>query len=248
MARQKGLVPLIGTLGGINFYFRKGKPVARIAGGGFNPEAIKKSLKMQRVRENSSEFGRVSKAKKLVRVGLHPFLKDYADVTLHGRMMRLFQEIKVLDTVLERGHRRFENGLDTDAGRLLLMGFDFTAQKASEMLPGDGAFDAVAQHYMIANIQIEKLRLLQRATGMQVCFGILEVDFEGGTQAFFSSTPLFIARDFSGDDVTLIPETLPSGNGVRIAVLQVRYYQEVNGERFLLKDLGMQGLEVVRVY
>jgi hypothetical protein len=36
MAEQKGLIKLTGTVGEFNFYFRKGKPVARKAGGGFN--------------------------------------------------------------------------------------------------------------------------------------------------------------------------------------------------------------------
>ena len=74
MARQKGLIKLVGTIDGINFYVRKGTPVARKAGGGFTSERVKHSPALVRTRENSREFGHVSKFKKLFRMGLFPFL------------------------------------------------------------------------------------------------------------------------------------------------------------------------------
>ena len=52
MATQKGIISLTGTLGDINFYFRKGKAVARKAGGGFNGKAIKTKPSMVWIREN----------------------------------------------------------------------------------------------------------------------------------------------------------------------------------------------------
>lgn len=41
MAKVKNIVGLQGTIGGVNFYLRKGVPLARAAGGGFNGDAIK---------------------------------------------------------------------------------------------------------------------------------------------------------------------------------------------------------------
>ena len=79
MARQKGIIQLEGTLGDINFYFRKGKPVARKAGGGFNAKNIKTSATMVRVRENNTEFGNSSKVKKVFKLSLHPFLNAYKE-------------------------------------------------------------------------------------------------------------------------------------------------------------------------
>ena len=70
MASQKGIFPLEGTLGGVNFYYRKGKAVARKSGGGFNGMAIKTKDSMVRVRENGSEFGSVSKVKKMIRMSV----------------------------------------------------------------------------------------------------------------------------------------------------------------------------------
>jgi len=73
MAKQKGMIPLVGTIGGINFYYLNGKPVARAAGGGFNGKAIKTKSRMQRVLENASEFGHCSKVNKAFRMALRPF-------------------------------------------------------------------------------------------------------------------------------------------------------------------------------
>lgn len=248
MAKPKGMISLKGTINDINFYYLNGKAVARAAGGGFNRESIKKSPKMVRVRENSSEFGMVSKAKKLIRLGLYPFLHDFKDVTLHARMMRLFQEIKTLDTVSERGQRTFQKGLATNEGRSLLVNFAITQQKASIMLPGHCVFDAVAQKYTVSNITPSTLRLPKGATGMKVCLGILEADLNAEVSKLFVSDVVSIDANYGNTSFVLTPEPLPTADGVRIAVLQVRYYQEVGGKVFLFNELKEQGLEIVGVY
>lgn len=248
MATQEGIITIKGTVYGFNFYEYNGKIIARKAGGGFNGKAIRTKPEMARVRENASEFGMVSKATKLLRLGIYPFLKDIKDLTLHSRMMSLFQTIKTLDTVSERGKRTFQNGLATAAGRSLLLDFAFTSQKASSMLPGNGMFAIEAQEYRISDIDITALRLPKGASGMQVCFGILEVDFAEGSSQFFASSTVTIDARFSATGFVLTPESLPTGNAMRIAVLQVRYYQEVNGEVFLFNELATQGVEVVGVY
>ena len=70
MAKQKGIIPLVGTIGGVNFYYLNGQPIARRAGGGFNGKAIKTKASMHRVRENASEFGHCSKVNKVFRHAL----------------------------------------------------------------------------------------------------------------------------------------------------------------------------------
>lgn len=129
MATQKGIIKLEGTIDGINFYFRKGKAVARKAGGGFNGKAIKTKDSMVRVRENGIEFGAVSKIKRLFRVSVAEALVAFNDGTLHGRMMKLLQEIKVLDAVSERGKRSVSLGLKTAVGKQLFSNFLFTPKQ-----------------------------------------------------------------------------------------------------------------------
>lgn len=75
VAKQTGIIPLVGALNGINFYYLNGKAIARKAGGGFNGKAIKTKVSMQRVRENASEFGLCSDVNKAFRTALMPFYK-----------------------------------------------------------------------------------------------------------------------------------------------------------------------------
>jgi hypothetical protein len=248
MAKQKGIVSFIGTINGMNFYLRKGVPVVRATGGGFNGERIKTQPEMVRVRENSSEFGRVSKAKKLFRLGLHPFLKDVADVTLHGRLMRLFQAIKVLDTVSARGERRFEKGLVTPEGHALLLDFALTHKKASVLLPGKGHFEPTTLCYTVTGLILKNAKLPKGATGLQISLGVLTVDFENEVPAFYKSEPLRLDAAFTATTFSLTPVVIPTGTEIKIAVLQVQYYQEVNGAVYLFKELGLQGLEVLEVF
>lgn len=150
MATQKGIIPLVGTIGGINFYFRKGKAVARRAGGGFNGKAIKSKPSMVRVRENNSEFGDCSRVKKAFRIALTPFLSRYKEGTLHGRMMQLFQGIKDCDTSSVRGSRKIGVGITTVAGFALFKKFQFTPKcDVSVVVPMNGIYDAVACVYSV---------------------------------------------------------------------------------------------------
>ncbi|WP_458626754.1 hypothetical protein [Winogradskyella sp. PC D3.3] len=77
MAQQTGIIPLVGTLNGINFYYLNGKPIARKAGGGFTRKAIKRKASMQRVCENANEFEHCSAVNKAFRLALTPFYKGY---------------------------------------------------------------------------------------------------------------------------------------------------------------------------
>ncbi|GAA4243219.1 hypothetical protein GCM10022292_17010 [Winogradskyella damuponensis] len=99
VAQQRGIIPLIGTLNGINFYYLNGKPIARKAGGGFTRKAIQTKSSMQHVRENATEFGHCSVVNKAFRSVLGLFYKGYKFTHFHSRLMGLFTRLKVLDTV-----------------------------------------------------------------------------------------------------------------------------------------------------
>lgn len=58
MARQKGIIKLKGTLGGITFYKTSLDGHLAREKGGIEAERIANDLAFQRTRENNSEFGR----------------------------------------------------------------------------------------------------------------------------------------------------------------------------------------------
>lgn len=246
MAKQTGIIKLEGTLGGINFYTRKGKPVARKAGGGFTKESIKNSPTMERVRENNTEFGDCSKVKKCLKASLHPFLYQYKEGELHARMMQVFQQIKMCDTISVRGKRNVGIGIATPMGELLFQKFVYTPKRSvSKTLMGSGSLDWDSFSYSIRRFAIKNVRFARSATHFEVSFGVLCFDFNTLDYALFMGTPLLIGRDFEATSFSLSPTNLPVGTGSQLAFVGLKFYQEVNGVLYLLQNENAIGLELV---
>lgn len=248
MAEQKGLVKLTGTVGEFNFYFRKGKAVARKAGGGFSSEKVKHSPAMVRTRENSSEFGHVSKFKKLFRLGLFPFLTGFTDPTLHGRLMSLLQTIKTFDTVSLRGQRSLGIALGAPEGQKLLKDFSFGEQRVSQLLRSRLVFDTASATLTVADFSTQALKFPLGSSVAEVQFGVLRIDYAQAKKELFMSDAHVITPTDIETHFTMMPTVLPTGTGVFIAVAGVKFYEVVNGERYLVKSMDTQGIEVVGVW
>jgi hypothetical protein len=246
MAKQKGIISLVGTLGELNFYYRKGKPVARIAGGGFTAEAIKTKASMVRVRENSSEFGRCSKVKSGFRIALFPFLKFYKEGSLHGRMMQLFQGIKDCDVSSDRGSRTVGQGILTTAGKALLRDFEFTPTfKFERVLPMKGVYDDLTCTYSVTDFDLSTVRFPKGASHVELQFGVLGVDFDAAIYKLSLAAPMLIAKGAVLGSFSLQPSILPAVGLHRFAYLGITFYQEVGGIPCVLREEGSIG--IVRV-
>ena len=244
MANQVGIVPFVGTLDGINFYMRKGKPVARKAGGGFNGTAIKKSASMVRVRENNTEFGHCSCVKKLFKNSLFPFLGKQRNEELQGRLMQLFMKIKDADKVSERGKRQIGIGLENADGKALLDGFCFTS---FDLPTENGAYDVLSNTYTLRDFAPKKLGFATGATHFELEFGVVVLDLAEQKAVLYKSEVVRVVKNGVVQDVVL-PVVVPAGvNGVRIGVLHYRFSQEVNGDFYGFQEQSGFGLKVVGV-
>lgn len=243
MARQKGIVFFEGTLGGINFYYRKGVPIARRAGGGFNAKAIKTSPKMVRVRESNSEFALCSTINKHFKRALQPFLLGYKDGTLHARLMRLFLGLKDLDATSERGKRRVGVGYATAYGPRLLSDFKVTPERP-RLFDADYSFDWDALQLEVRNFSIASAQYPVGADTMEVMVGVLRFDFDTCTYDSVMADRVFIDRDFGATTFTIAVDGLPEGVGVLVAVARVAFYQRVNDRLFLLPGSAGFGVEM----
>lgn len=246
MAKQTGIIKLEGTLEGLNFYIRKGKAVVRKAGGGFNGKKIKTSPSMVRVRENNTEFGDCSKVKKYLKASLHPFLNLYKEAELHARMMQLMQQIKVCDTFSDRGKRNVGIGIGTPMGEELFRKFVFTPKRSvSSTLMGVGFFDWDSFSYTVRDFAIKDVCFARSATHLELSLGVLCFDFETLEYELHMGTPLLIGRDYDVSSFTLSLRDLNFGLGKQFAYVGLKFYQEVNGELYLLQDEEAIGLELV---
>ena len=141
MATPKGLIGFQGTIGGISFYMRKGKPCARKAAGP-SKEKIATSKKCKRTRENNAEFKGAVAASKLLRQGLNPFVKDFADWNISGRLNGVFRN--VIDRAVGiRGERPIEILPNMD----LLIGFN---------LHKEISFDSIFQAPVTASVNSDR--------------------------------------------------------------------------------------------
>lgn len=246
MAKVKGVVSLVGTIGGINFYYRKGELIARKAGGGFNGKAIKKSPTMQRVREQNSEFANCSAVNREFKRALAPMLEGYVDGTLHSRLMSFFLKVKTLDAESKRGERIVAKGIDTPFGRKLLKDFIFTP-KHSNLLPAQLSFDWNTFTFSVNGFDVKWIKFPQQADYLEVKLQLVRFDFNTLKYHSSTSSPVMINRSFTGDSFNLTATQPEGDSGLLFAVARVSFYQTVNGRPYLLSGDGSLGVSVVSV-
>lgn len=225
MAQQKGLINISGTIGDVNFYIINNKGYARKAGGGFNSKAIKTKPNMQRVRENASEFGHCSQAKKHYRIAFTPFLEGYRERKLHARMMGLFTTIKTLDAVSVRGGRRVIHGLETTKGKRLLKQFTFTPKHPFlSALHSKCHYDATTQTMHINAFWAYHHAAPKSATHIGIKMGVLDFDFETLKSDLRLSPTHYVPLN-STDTFTLQPNRIAPILHQGVVILGVRYYE-----------------------
>ncbi len=247
MAKQKGIIPLVGTLGGINFYYLNGKAIARKAGGGFNGNAIKTKASMQRVRENGSEFGHCSKVNKVFRTALLPFYKGYTFTYFHSRLMGLFTQLKALDVTSKRGERRVANGVTNAVGLPLLKRYAYTPDcDVRTILPFDYRIAEGSYALTISGFDIKRVGFAEGATHIGLTYGVLNFNFDTLHHDLQLAPPLVLDQSFAGNVVSLVPMNLPEGNGTVLCVLGIRFYQAVDGALYVLNASDSIGLTVLK--
>lgn len=233
MAKQTGILKLKGTLDGLNFYTQNGKQIVRKAGGGFNGKAIRNKASMSMVRENSIEFGHCSKVNKVFRTALMPFYKGQRMLPFHRRLMTLFTDLKDLDEISVRGQRVVDKGVQTEAGKDLLSGFNYMPNcNPKDRLPFDMKYDSQAHRLRITDLDAKHIRFPEGASQIQLQFGVLDFNFSTLQYVLYLSES--IALDIDSPIATIeFPVQLPQETqGTLLAVLGIRFFLNGN-EGFL---------------
>lgn len=92
MSKQLGVIRLKGNIGGISFYKSGGEDLARMAGG---PEKgrIENDPAFARTRENNREFGGAANTGKAFRTAFAEVTRSMGDRYLSGRLTQLFKKV-----------------------------------------------------------------------------------------------------------------------------------------------------------
>lgn len=142
MAELIGILKFKGKLNGLSFYKMNGKIIMRKSGG-FDGEKILRDEKYVNVRKNASEFGRCSKFGGKLRRALQPFVKDFRDPILHGRVAKMLHDLMKLDPVSSKGSGRCNWGCNmVKAGKSLtiLYGTPVTERDAAMIMKSGRCF------------------------------------------------------------------------------------------------------------
>jgi hypothetical protein len=248
MARQKGLIKLDGTIGGITFYKSQDGYLAREKGG-VDGDRIANDPNFQRTRENGAEFGAAGKAGRMLRTAFRTVLASSADNRMVGRLTAEMVKVIQADVTNTRGQR---NVIDGEAE--LLTGFDFNikgklrntlyAPYTNSIDRVSGALEVVIPSFVPANM----IAAPSGATHFKIESAGAEIDFENEKYYTESSETSIMALDGTATAPITLTNTINANSSHPLfLVLGIEFFQEVNGQMYSLKNGLFNCLTLVNV-
>lgn len=248
MARQKSIIKLQGTIGDISFYKSKDGYLAREKGG-VDASRIASDPAFARTRENGAEFGTSASAGKLLRDTIRVLGKNASDSRVTARLTKIMSQIKNLDEANERGERNIAEGLETEAGKALLKGFNFNRNAVlGSVLYAPYELDSATGEVKINSINTqEQINYPQGATHVIFKSAFAVVDFANGVSAMEVSAPVRLKIDATDQSVAVAPVEIPQIEGTKFILLCIEFIQEVNGADYSLKNGAHNALAIIEV-
>lgn len=249
MARQKGIIKLDGTIGGITFYKSTLDGYLAREKGGVSADKIANDPAFQRTRENGEEFGRAGKAGKLLRNAIRAMLQNASDSRMVSRLTQKMVEVIQEDITNPRGQR---NVIDGEAE--LLEGFEFNKNgKLGTALyaPYTGTIDRVAGT-LTANIPafvpINMIAAPGGTTHFKIVSAGAEIDFENETFVMDNQASAVLPWDATATAVINLANAVTANSTHPLFLaLGIEFYQEVNGQMYPLKNGAYNALALVKV-
>lgn len=246
MARQTGIIKIKGTVGDLTFYRTQDGDMVRQKGG-IEKSRIENDPAFARTRENGREFGNSASAGKLVQSTLRPLLINASDSRVFSRLLRIMSFIKNLDTVSARGERNVDGGIGSPAALALIKGFDFNNRSSlGAILFKPYAVSTVTGVITLPGlIPVNDVVSPQGATHISIRGGWARIDFANGSGELHLSNVVNLPINASPNNVALTPTGAPAGAGTNLFLLEIEFYQEVNGLQYSLKNGAFNALSVV---
>ena len=246
MARQTGLIKIKGTLDNVNFYKSKDGDLARMKTS-VDGTRIANDPAFERTRENNQEFGNAAQAGKLMRDALRPIALNASDGRIVSRLTQLMSQIKNMDVDSARGQRTVSNGLVDPNAVLMLKGLEFNKQSLmSSVLYKPYAVDTTTGEITIAGLNpVTDVVIPQGATHLEFSGAFATVDFQTGATEMISTGVQTLQINSDLTDVSIIPDGVPTGSGVKLYLLKLSFYQRVNGVMYPLKNGAYNALRVI---
>ncbi|HEY4786102.1 MAG TPA: hypothetical protein VIH57_08630 [Bacteroidales bacterium] len=248
MAQQKGILKIEGTMSNMTFYKKDGQYLVKEKSA-ISADKIANDPNFERTRENNSEFGTAGSAGKLLRSALRGLMLNASDTYATSRITQLMMSELKLDAASVRGARQPAAGLATAEGKALLNGFNFNA---NSVLSGV-LFKAFAVNTATGVITISDLvpqndvAYPEGATHLSITGAMVNIDFANGSSDLQLTNVQNMVIGLNAADVVLTPVAVPAGNGIKIILLKIEFFQLTNGLQYSLKNGNFNTLAIVNV-
>jgi len=248
MAKQKGIIKLEGTIGGVTFYKSQDGYLAKEKGG-VPADRIANDPAFQRTRENGAEFGAAGKAGKVLRNALRALLQNASDSRMVSRLTTELVKVIQEDATNPRGER---NVIDGEAE--LLGGFEFNKNgKLGTTLyaPFTAAIDRVAGTLtanLPAFIPLNMIAAPSGTTHYRIISAGAEVDFENEVFVVDAKDSGILPWDANATAIINLVNAVTANSAHPLFLaLGIEFYQEVNGVKYPLKNGAFNALALVKV-
>ena len=249
MAKQKGIIKLDGTIGGITFYKTTEDGYLAREKGGVSADKIANDPAFQRTRENGEEFGRAGKAGKLLRNSIRAMLQNASDSRMVGRLTQKMVEVIQEDLTNPRGQR---NVIDGEAE--LLAGFEFNIRGklgTSLFAPYTAAIDRVSGEMTVdipSFIPVNMIVAPSGTTHYKIISAGAEIDFENEVFVVSDSATAILPWDAAPSVAVAQTNAVTAASTKPLFLaLGIEFYQEVNGQMYSLKNGAFNPLALVQV-
>lgn len=248
MAKQESIFILKGTIGGVTFYKSTDGYLAKekTSLGG---ERFKSDPRFARSLENWKEFKRSALVGKVFKDAIKPFIKNASDSRVTGRITQLMSRILKEDFVSIRGQRHPANGINSIASKHLLKGFNFNKNAIlSSVLKKTFFIDPTSDAINITSLNpTSDIEFPPGASHLKISAGILVIDLATKIFDFQQTNLINIEKTDPPLTGNLTPAIPPNGLGVKMYLLKLEFYQEVNGLLYSFENGGFNAMEIVEV-
>lgn len=248
MAKIKSIIEIEGSIGEVTYKRTKAGNIASRKSN-LDKERIMTDPNFERTRENMGEFRNSAKGSKRLKDAIHVLLVGILFKKLYQRLLRLMVKSLRFDTVNVRGQRKPEVSLLTPQGKNMINGFDF-----SESAPLESIFfkpisiDGVTDGIMLGDVKPNKdLIYPTEAKYVRFSAGVVVIDLDTGVFDLQLTPEVMLEINSTVTNVTLTPDAVPVGTGLKLYVLKVEFLEMVNGVYYNFKNGKFNPLSVVSV-
>jgi hypothetical protein len=248
MAKNKSLLKIEGTLGGITFYKTADGQLVREKGG-VSREKIMNDPKFARTRENMKEFKHAVKTGKMFRDSLRYFVKKAHDQHVSSRLTQSMSRIAKLDPSSNRGSRRASLGLSTTDGKNMFLNFNFNkGAELGSVLYKPWTLNTINGIIDFGNIDpLNDISAPDGATHFSISGAMEIIDFTTGIYDLKYTNTVNSVLDVATIPAILTPTALPTGTGNTFYLLKVEFFQMVNSIQYPLRNEKYNAVAIIGV-